>query len=307
MQLDLFQWDLLETGKGYACLAQLDLAEARSRFARVLEARPAHPAATAGLQAVRYWEQAFRAVAALQGERAVALFWKRLQAFSFGSGEVDRELRASLLARLQQMMAEEGIDYLPPDLCLGYLSLQLGDAIAAESQLRTLIETVPGEGLLYGYLGDALWRQGRREIANGVYTIGLLRDPERLSAHVPCNARLAAVIAAYGAAMAPVHGFLEGILPLVELEESSATEAVRIYGLLRRSERARRRRDHAAMMAARRELQNLAPEVFTAYLRFVQAGEQEQPPREGTKESGRSRPKDERATHDREAGLVRGR
>lgn len=42
MQLNLFQWDLVETGNGYICLARLAFEQARDHFARVLEAVPNH-------------------------------------------------------------------------------------------------------------------------------------------------------------------------------------------------------------------------------------------------------------------------
>lgn len=272
MQLNLFQWDRIETGNGYACLARLAFGQARQHFTRVLDGLPGHQAAGTGLQAVEYWEQVFRVLATMEAEAAVAHFWKRLRAFSFGNSDVDRELRANLLGRLREVMEQGAVDYLPPDLCLGYLSLQLGDYVTAENQLRGLIESAPADGLLYGYLGDALWLQGRREIANGVYAAALLLDPERMATYAPCNHRLVAIIAEHGASMAPAYGFLGGVLPLVELEIAPLTEAVRIYGLLRGAERARYRCDHAAVIAARRELQILAPQIFADYLAFVQAG-----------------------------------
>ncbi len=272
MQLKLFQWDLLEAGNGYKCLARLDFDQARGHFARVLDALPDHQAAGAGLGAVRYWEQVVQAHAEMQGESAVAFFWKRLGAFPFGSSEADRELRANLLRRLQASMEQAAVDYIRPDLCRGYLSLQLGDYVTAESQLRSLVESFPEEGLLYGYLADALWLQGRREIANGVYATALLLDPGQMGAYTLCNHRLMAIIAEHGASMAPVYGFLHRVLPLVEQEIATDTVATRIYAALRRAERARHRQDHAAMIAARKDLQVLAPEMFADYLAFVRTG-----------------------------------
>jgi tetratricopeptide (TPR) repeat protein len=213
MQLKLFQWDLLEAGYGYKCLARLDFDQARGHFARVLAALPDHQAAGAGLGAVRYWEQVVQAHAEMQGESAVAFFWKRLGAFPFSSSEADRELRANLLRRLHASMEQAAVDYIRPDLCRGYLSLQLGDYVTAESQLRSLVESFPEEGLLYGYLADALWLQGRREIANGVYATALLLDPGQMGAYILCNHRLMAIIAEHGASMAPVYGFLHRVLP----------------------------------------------------------------------------------------------
>jgi tetratricopeptide (TPR) repeat protein len=271
MQLNLFQWDLLETGHGSACLARLAFGRAREHFARVLEAQPTHRLATSGLQTINYWEAVFRELETLQGEKAATFFWKRLRAFSFGDSANDHELRTNLFRRLQAVMEQGEIDYLPPDLCSGYLSLQLGEYVTAENQLRELIESVPGEGLLYGYLADSLWMQGRRELANGIYAAALLLDPERMAGHAVCNLQLAAIIAKHGAALAPVYGYINGALPLVEQESCAEAEATHIYTVLRRAEQARHRADHAAMLAARKDLQRLNPELFAEYISFVQA------------------------------------
>jgi tetratricopeptide (TPR) repeat protein len=271
MQLNLFQWDLLEAGSGYKCLARLDFDQARQHFARILAAHPEHQAAGAGLRAVGCWEQDLQVLAEMQGEEAVIFFWKRLAAFSFGNSAADCELRTNLFRRLQALMEMAGLDYLPPDLCRGYLSLQLGDYVTAENQLRRLIESVPGEGILYGYLADTLWLQGRREIAAAVYATALLLDPQQMEAYALRNQRLAAIIAKHGAPMAPVYGFFHGVLPLVEQEIATDTAATCIYATILRGERARHRQDHAAMIAARRDLQDNAPKVFADYIRFMQA------------------------------------
>lgn len=271
MQLNLFQWDLVEAGHGFACLARLAFARAREHFARVLDGLPEHPLATRGLAAVDYWEGVFRELEMLHGEKAAAFFWKQLRAFAFGDSENDRELRRNLLRRLQAMMEQGEICYLPPDLCRGYLSLELGDYVAAENQLRELIESVPGEGLLYGYLGDTLWMQGRRELANGVYAAALLLDPERLEGYAVCNRRLAAIVAEHGAALAPVYGYVHGVLPLVEQECIVETEATRFYAAFRRAEQAKHRGDLSTMVAACRDLHRLNPELFAEYMAWVQA------------------------------------
>jgi len=271
MQLNLFQWDLLEAGHGSACLARLAFDRAREHFARVLDAQPAHRLATSGLQAVDYWEAVFRELETLQGEKAVAFFWKQLRAFAFGDSENDRELQRNLLRRLQAVMEQGEIRYLAPDLCSGYLSMLLGDYVTAENQLRELIESVPGEALFYGYLADALWMQGRRELANGVYAAAFLLDPERLTGYAVRNRQVAAIVAEHGAALAPVYGYVRGVLPLVEQEGVEETEASRIYGVLRRAEQAKHRGDLSTMVAARRDLQRLAPELFAEYMTCVQA------------------------------------
>jgi tetratricopeptide (TPR) repeat protein len=270
MQLNLFQWDLVEVGNGCKRLADLDFEQARSHFLRVLTALPNHQAAGEGLQATCYWQETFATLPTLEGERGVAFLWQRMRAFDFGGNAYRIELRANLLRRLQAMMESASLEYLPPDLCHGTLTLQLGDYEAAEQQLRRSIESCPQDGLLYGYLADALWMQQRCELANSLYALALLLAPELMANHAVCNQRLAALIADHGAALAPIYGYLGGVVPLVEQEIATATEAAGIYALLRQAERARYRGDHAAMVTARKQLGELAPEVFGAYLQFVQ-------------------------------------
>lgn len=270
MQLNLFQWDLVEVGNGYRRLADLDFAQAQSHFFRVTTALPNHQAAEAGLRAACYWQETFTTLPTLQGERGVAFLWQRVRTFDFGGNANHIDLRANLLRKLQSVMKSAALEYLPPDLCLGSLSLQLGDYVTAEQQLRRLIEAFPQDGLLYGYLADALWMQQRHELANSLYATALLLAPELMTSHVVCNQRLAALVADHGAVLAPVYGYLNGVVPLVEQEFAAATEAAGIYALLRQVERARYRGDHAAVVTARKQLGELSPEVFEAYLHFVQ-------------------------------------
>jgi tetratricopeptide (TPR) repeat protein len=270
MQLNLFQWDLVEVGNGYRCFADLDFEQARTHFSRVVSALPNHQAAGEGLKAACYWQETFTALPTLVGERGVSFLWQRMRAFDFGGNANHVELRTNLLRQLQAAMKSATLEYLPPDLCLGSLSLQLGDYENAEQQLRRLIESFPEDGLLYGYLADALWMQQLHELANSLYALALLLAPELMTDHTVRNQRLAVLIADRGTVLAPIYGYLSGVVPLVEQEFAAATEAMNIYALLRQVERARYRGDHAAMVTARKQLGELAPEVFDAYLQFVQ-------------------------------------
>ncbi len=271
MQLNLFQWDIVETGNGFACLARLDFEPARRHFDRVLEAYPNHLNARKGMEAIRYWQPVFEELSRLPVKEGVEFFWQRTRAFVFGDREADRELRANLLRHLLELMEQGGVDDQPPELCRGYLLLQLGEYVAAEQQLRRLIDLIPGEGLLYGYLADALWHQGRREIANALYAAALLLDPERMAGHAIRNPRLVNVIGEHGAPLAPIYGYFQGVLPLVDQEAANGDGACSAYVLLREAERARHRRDHGAMVAARSALHRVEPALFADYLRFVEA------------------------------------
>lgn len=266
MQLHLFQWDLIEAGNGHTCLARLDFDQAEAHFSRVLGAVPRHQAAESGLRAVQYWRQVFGAIEAAERVEALTCLWERIEAFAFPATEASRMLRANLIRHLLSLIKGAATLYVPPDLCSGYLHLQLGEYLTAETHLRALIESCPGNGRLYGYLADALWLQGRREIAGGVYATALLVDPQQVNVGALRNPQLAQVIKQHGAAQAPVYGFLRGVLPLVDQEIATDTAATKIYALLRQGERALHGNDGPAMVNVRRELQQLAPEVLDDYL-----------------------------------------
>jgi len=272
MQLSLFQWDLIAVGKGYNSLARLDFDDARSRFSGVLRDLPNHPEAGRGMRDLQYWERVFCNMAGHEADSDLRFMWERINGFCFGNSESYRILRLNLLNHLLTLMEGRPAFYAPPDLCCGYLHLQLGNYAAAETHLRAVLGSLPENGRLHAYLADALWMQGRAEIAGAAYAKALLLAPQEVAVEVMRNRLLAAVIGEYGPVLAPIYGFLEGLLPLVEQETPPVTREARVYELLRQAEQARRLGNHQAMVTARRGLKNLAPEILQDYLDWLGAG-----------------------------------
>ena len=269
MQLSLFEWDILAVGKGLNSLARLDFHDARSCFSSVLEVLPENTNAGRAMEDLQAWEGVFRDMEGLAGESALSFFWNKIVAFPFRSSEIYQTLRQSLIKHLLTLLDGRATLYIPPDLCSGYLYLQLSDYSAAESHLRILVKSLPENGRLQGYLADAIWMQGRREIANAMYAKALLLAPHEVSVAELCNRGLADLIKEHGPAITPVYGFLEGVLPLVEQEAPPVTLEARSYEFLQQAEHARRLGKHNEMVAARRGLKNLAPEVLQDYLDFL--------------------------------------
>jgi tetratricopeptide (TPR) repeat protein len=263
MQLNLFQWDLHEAGKGYSSLARLDFPAATAHFSRVLKAFPHHQEARSGLKQVRYWEQTFHDLESMDTESGTVFLWQRVNHFAFPCSEPGQALQKTLFRRLLAMLEEAQLFWIPPDLCAGWLHLQLGDHVAAENHFRRQIQNAPGNGRWYGRLADALWMQGRKELANGVYVAALLLDPHRVAVDALCHRELAEVIEEHGPALAPAYGFLKRVLPLVEQEVKIPTTETRIYEQLRQAELAMLEDNYEAMVAARRELKRLSPTLFT--------------------------------------------
>ncbi len=266
MQLHLFAWDRIAVGTGYEKMAAFAFHEARRSFSRVLEVMPEHPDAVCGMRDLEFWEGIFRKMDGMALDAAVPFLWARINEFPFMNSEGARTLRSNLLRRLLLLLADLPAFYLPPDLCGGYLSLQLGDYAAAERHLRPLLERLPENGRLYGYLGDTLWMQGRYEAAGAAYATALLLAPHKVAVEAMRHKPLADLIEEYGPALAPIHGFLTNLLPLVNPPAKPSTREAMAYDFLRQAEEARRLGNHEAMVAARSELKAIAPEILRDYL-----------------------------------------
>ncbi|OGQ98412.1 MAG: hypothetical protein A2505_06250 [Deltaproteobacteria bacterium RIFOXYD12_FULL_55_16] len=269
MQFNLFQLDMLAVGKGYQCLAALDFVAAREHFARVLAVLPEHHDAGQGMVDAGFWEELLAKAAEQTGEEAPVFLWERISIFPFVEAAWGHDLRKSLLRRLLTMLDDWPDFYRPPDLCRGYLYLQLGEYRAVATALRRLLARQPENGRLWGYLGDALW-SGRQGGAAEAYARALLTAPHQVAADKLHNAELAELIREHGPEMAPVQGFLAGLLPLPELPKNQPrSPAAQICELLRRAEQARHAGDHEQTITARRHLRELAPETLRDYLTWL--------------------------------------
>jgi tetratricopeptide (TPR) repeat protein len=272
MQLDLFQWDIIAVGNGYQALARLDFGQARKFFSQVLAVNPDHPAASRGQGETRFWEGVLDPLPDLAWDTALVCLWEHISAFSFDVAENHGALRQSLLRRLVAMFPggdEGGRWFHPPDLCLGSLHLHLGEYAVAEKYLRLVLAHFPDVGILHRFLGDALWQQERHDAAHVAYVTALLLAPDTISAQTILSQPMTALIAEHGLGMAPIEGYFSGLLALVELPCDPGRTEARAYELLRQSELARIQGKHQEMVAARRGLKTLAPEILAMYLEWL--------------------------------------
>ncbi len=271
-QLNLFQWEMVAVGSGCQCLAALDFTTARARFARVLAVMPEHREAGRGLADADFWEEALAQAAGQAGEEAPVFLWRRIGEFSFAEAEWGQALQKTLLRRLLAMLNDWPDFYHPPDLCRGYLHLQLGEYRAAATELRRLLARQPENGRLWGYLGDALW-SGRQGGAAEAYARALLTAPHEVAMDAMRHAELAGMIREHGPEMAPVQGFLAGLLPIPELpetpEDRPGSKAAQICEVMRQAEEARHSGDDEHTIAARRRLRELSPETLRDYLAWL--------------------------------------
>jgi tetratricopeptide (TPR) repeat protein len=273
MQLNLFQWELIETGEGCQNLGRLEFAEARSHFAQALVINPDCQGARSGQEETQFWEESLNEADHLPPENALVLLWERMSGFPFSNSAYHLALRRSLLRRLLTILSgiDEGdIWYQPPALCRGVLHLQLDEYAEAERYLRTLLRQCPDNGLLHRYLGNALWRQGRQDAARSEYAAALLLAPDDADAKTIPVPGLQAIITEQSPALAPIYGYFAGLLPLVELETELQTDAARACEYLRQAELARTQGHHQSMIAARRALKEHAPGILVDYLEWLE-------------------------------------
>ncbi|MCF8056203.1 MAG: tetratricopeptide repeat protein [Desulfocapsa sp.] len=276
MQLNLFQWETIETGEGYQNLGRLNFAEARRHFAQALVICPDHQGARRGQEETEFWEEGLAEAERLPPEKALVLLWERITGFTFSDSAYHLALRQSMLRRLLSILSgmnEGDIWFHPPALCRGVLHLQLNENAEAERYLRTLLRQRPDNGLLRRYLGDALWRQGRQDAARSDYAAALLLAPDKVDAETIPVPGLRAIIMEQGLALAPIYGYFAGILPLVELDTEAQTFEAWACEYLRQAELARTQGQHQSMVTARRSLKEHAPEILAEYLEWLERGD----------------------------------
>jgi hypothetical protein len=78
MQLNLFQWETIETGEGYQNLSRLNFAEARRHFAQALVICPDHQGARRGQEETEFWEESLAEADPLPSKKALVLLWERM-------------------------------------------------------------------------------------------------------------------------------------------------------------------------------------------------------------------------------------
>lgn len=198
---------------GFSCLAALRFDQAKAHFSRVLTADLTHASAESGLHLTCFWQELLHQEDTLPPQEGALLLWQNVAQAPFDHNDACRDLRQALILDLLQRMEKARLDFIEPDLCRGYLHLQLGDQVTAETCLRHQIKTSPHHGILYGFLADTLWLQGRHELANALYATALLTAPEQMRSHHLHNRELAVLVGEHGVELAPIYGFFQGLVP----------------------------------------------------------------------------------------------
>ena len=269
VQLDLFGLDRIKLGEGYAALSRLDLDRAASIFNGLIQGNPDFDDARQGFVMAAAWSDILWESETRGPQAAVAFLWEKIQSSSFGRW--GGGLRAALIRKLIGLIGDDARFYVPPVLCLGFLWFELSDFERAEDAYRRLLDKQPNDARLVCRLGNSLFLQGRRSEARRWYAQALLASPHDVAPDELEDAILRSVIKESGVCMAPVYGWLRDALPLVDNVDTQSKDeehakALRIYRAVLLAEAARKKREHRDMVEKRRNLKEIAPEVFEEYI-----------------------------------------
>jgi tetratricopeptide (TPR) repeat protein len=268
VQLSLFSAERLKVGEGFDALSELDLVRAAALFDEVLDKNPDVSDARSGRAAVAYWQRIMKQMQALDGPEKPELLWQRIKEARPDPLLLSERLKQSLIEWLIELLHEHGVIFVPPDLCAGYLYLEIGHYRHAVSSLREALERYPDSARLRGFLGDALWCLGRESWARAEYARALLVSARDLSLDDLRDRQLLDIIAHHGLSLAPVHGWLNGVLPLLDPDELTIndTQIAAVYRHFYAAEQARKAGDIDAAVRYRQLLQQVSPELFDAYM-----------------------------------------
>lgn len=268
-QLDLFGQERIKLGEGYAALARLEPDKAAAIFGDLVRENPDFADAAEGKAMAIEWGDSLWEIESLKPEAAALSLWDKVRSASFGFwGD---GLRKALIRRAIDLIWNTEDFFIPPALCLGFLHFEAGQYEQAERALRKLLEKHPDNIRLLCLLGNSLVLQRRPAEARSLYAKALLRSPGDLDAGAFSDDATAALVRMHGCCLAPIYGWMEGVLPLLDAGQETAHDqehdrALGIYRVITRAERALKRRDHAGMVEQRKILKELDPEFFAAYL-----------------------------------------
>lgn len=271
-QLDIFAWDRMRCSQGFSALERLDFAAAKTTFDDVLASYPDHKEAAFGNRLIQDWKDAIETAGDMTTEEAAIFLLPKIKEYDFGpSGS---GLKCGLNSYLTSRMAYDNCLFIPPDIYLGDLYLEDRDYGKAEAAYTKYIENDPLNGRTIISLGNSLWMQEKTDEARHAYAKAFLLAPAEVNPDDLKDEALKKSVHGTDPAYVPIHGWLGGLLPLLEVVDAKPQneeheKALAIYSCISLAEKARANGRHSEMIEARRHLKKLSCEIFEAYMERI--------------------------------------
>lgn len=209
--LQLTLWDNQSLEEGYRCLNTLAFSEAAGHFKDAMDSGIAEPSLVQKLiAACKYWQPriCYSTSSAGNGTQKIKALLAGYVHYAF-SPQMDN-FKKAVLAHIAGLLLKES----KPDLhdleTTFDLFIEAGDFQKAE-ELVTNLSIDPRNPLLIYMLAQAQWLNLNRAEANNNYVWALLCFPQKAIPDRIENKKLCDLVIEYGAAFAPVYGWLRNV------------------------------------------------------------------------------------------------
>lgn len=271
-QLDLFAWDRMKCSQGSSALEGLDFAAAKKIFDAVLSQYPDHVEASFGKRLILDWKDAIETAVNITAEDAAVFLLPRIRGYDFGM--TGSSLKFGLNSYIMSRMAHESCLFIPPDMYLGDLYLEAGEYGKAELAFSKFLKTDPVNGRAIISLGNSLWMQEKTDEARHAYAKAFLLASAEVNPDDLKDETLKKTLDGTEPVYAPIHGWLDGILPLMEdtvvkPQNEEHEKALAVYSCINLAEKARTNGAHSKIIECRRRLKELSSEIFEGYMERI--------------------------------------
>jgi hypothetical protein len=268
-------WDNEALEKGYRCLDTLELSEAAIYFKEALVTAISEMDCQQLITACEYWQPRIEYSSADGGNRQekISALLADYRHFSF-SRQMDHFKKALLTHTVNLFFKQAGIDLNNLEVAFDLL-IEAGDFQKAEELASFPISQHPDPQLLY-MLAQAQWLDHKRTEANNNYVMLLLCYPQKTILKRIENKKLCELVVEYGAAFAPVYGWLRNVVPYflppekVEIYDDDHRKALECYCLIRDANKALGKNDTNSSTLYRKKLKLLMPSLFHEYFNWLQ-------------------------------------
>ncbi len=279
-QLPLFDWPTSIMGEGYRRMADFRFEEAEEFFDAVRHSgQGEEEEIEKALHACNYWQALIEKNKTNPGVHPLSKLYEEFCQYPFGNNSGLHQLKEALLEYFAERLISEDRFYIhengTQNNTAADLLMKLRQYKKAEKITLHRIEERPDDIQLRYLLAQIQWLNSQKGEAKKSYAKALLSNPCRAPFHRILYQSLHSLIEDVGAEMAPAYGWVQGVLPLVPLDENldACSElhqrALKCYRLLWSADRSLRNKNIDACVKYRKKLNAEDPELYEEYFALL--------------------------------------